>query len=114
MSTAERRTLQTLRRQLSDLLAEPAGILPGTIVERTLRCGKQNCRCKAEPPQLHGPYTQWGYSHHGRNKITRWLSADQLKRYRSQIERGAQLRQLLAALEDAEIRRVERAERWGA
>jgi hypothetical protein len=114
MTAAERREIRALRRRLIDLLTEPDGILPGTIVERTLRCGKQNCRCKAEPPQLHGPYTQWGYSHRGSNKVTRWLSADQLERHRTQIDRGARLKELLAALEAAEIRLVERAEGWGA
>lgn len=113
MSTAERRAVQALRRRLADLLAEPDGILPGGIVERTLRCDKRNCRCKAEPPQLHGPYIQWGYSR-GRKKVTRWLTAEQLERYRSQIDRGAQLKALLAALQEAEIRRVEQAEGWGA
>lgn len=113
MNPAERRALQALRRRLADLLAEPEGILPGTIVERTLRCGKQNCHCKADPPQLHGPYLQWGYSYRGRKKVTRWLSTEQLERHRSQIDRGAQLKELLAALEEAEIRRVERAEGWG-
>lgn len=114
MNAAERRARRILRRRLADLLAEPEGILPGTIVERTLRCGKPNCRCKADPPQLHGPYFQWGYSHPGRKKVTRWLSVEQLERYRPQIDRGAQLRELLTALEEAEIRRVERAEEWGA
>lgn len=114
MSAAEQRAIKALRRRVADLLADPDGILPGTIVERTLRCGKQSCRCKADPPQLHGPYLQWGYSYPGRKKVTRWLSADQLERYRAQIDRGAELRELLAALQEAEIRRVEQAERWGS
>lgn len=30
--------------------------LPGTLSRRFMRCGKDNCRCKADPPILHGPY----------------------------------------------------------
>ena len=32
-------------------------ILPGTLTERMTRCGYTNC-CRADPPQLHGPYHQ--------------------------------------------------------
>lgn len=87
-------------------------MLPGSLIERSLRCGKQHCRCKADPPELHGPYLQWGYSR-GRKRITRWLSADQAERYRPEIERARRFRELASELEDAEIRRVERAEGWG-
>jgi len=30
--------------------------LPGTMARRFMRCGKSNCRCKTDPPALHGPY----------------------------------------------------------
>lgn len=30
--------------------------LPGTLASRYMRCGKPNCRCKAEPSVPHGPY----------------------------------------------------------
>ena len=44
------------------LAAELAGldhVLPGSLLHRWMRCGKTNCRCKADPPTLHGPYFQW-------------------------------------------------------
>ena len=37
-------------------------VLPGSLIERTMRCGKANCHCHAEPPELHGPYLQWSYT----------------------------------------------------
>jgi hypothetical protein len=113
MSAADDRRVAVVRQRLTALLAEPAEILPGTVVERWLRCGKPTCRCKAERPQLHGPYRQWGYSRE-RHKVTRWLSADQLDRYRAAFERGRRLGDLVSALDAAEIRRVERTEGWGA
>lgn len=100
----------TARQRLVDLLVAPT--LPGGLVERMMKCGKQNCRCKADPPQLHGPYLQWGYSK-GRKRFTRWLTAEQVERYRPEIERGRLFTELLEALDEAEIRRVERAEGWG-
>jgi hypothetical protein len=33
--------------------------LPGTVLVRTMTCGKQNCGCHGDPPRLHGPYFQW-------------------------------------------------------
>lgn len=112
MTAADDRRVATARARLTTLLAEPAAILPGTVVERWLRCGKRNCRCKAEGAQLHGPYHQWGYSRE-RQKVTRWLSADQLERNRDAFERGRRRADLLGALDGAEIRRVERTEGWG-
>ena len=101
-----------VRQRLADLLAADDGILPGGLVERMTRCGKQNCRCSAETPQLHGPYVQWGYSQ-GRERITRRMSAQQAERYRPAIERGRRLMELLAELDELEVSRVERAEGWG-
>ena len=112
MSTSDTQRAVRVRRRLAVLLADADGMLPGSLIERTLRCGKPHCRCKADPPELHGPYPQRGYSR-GRKRITRWLSADQAERYRSEIERAHRFRELVAELEDAEIRRVERAEGWG-
>src|SRR5215510_13828026 len=39
--------------------AQAGFILPGTLTERMTRCGYPGCRCRADPPQLHGPYHQW-------------------------------------------------------
>ena len=40
-------------------LAQAGFILPGTLTERMTRCGYPRCRCRADPPRLHGPYHQW-------------------------------------------------------
>ncbi len=112
MSVRDDKRVVVARKQLIDLLAEPGGVLPGGIVERMMKCGKANCRCKADPPQLHGPYLQWGYSK-GRKRFTRWLTPEQANRYRPEIERGRRLMELMVKLDEVEIRRVERAEGWG-
>jgi hypothetical protein len=112
MSTRDEQRVATARRRLADLLAEDEGILPGGLIERMTRCGKRNCHCAGESPQLHGPYVQWGYSQ-GRERITRRLSPQQAERYRPAIERGRKLMELLIALDELEVRRVEHAEGWG-
>jgi hypothetical protein len=40
-------------------LASLGFALPGTLIQRHVRCGKPRCRCHADPPVLHGPYWQW-------------------------------------------------------
>jgi hypothetical protein len=48
--------LERIRSELAALVMK--GSLPGSLVVRSLRCGRQNCACHAEPPRLHGPYVQ--------------------------------------------------------
>lgn len=55
-------TLQRLQERHRALLAELADIglvLRGSIASRLNRCGNPTCRCKADPPKLHGPYYHW-------------------------------------------------------
>ena len=30
--------------------------LPGSLIQRGMRCGWAGCRCHHDPPELHGPY----------------------------------------------------------
>lgn len=46
---------KTLLRQLCKL----GLVLRGTIGARMLPCGNPKCRCKGDPPMLHGPYYLW-------------------------------------------------------
>ena len=34
-------------------------VLAGCIIERSTRCQTEGCHCRADPPQLHGPYPTW-------------------------------------------------------
>jgi hypothetical protein len=52
-------TDETDPRHLAAAIAAIGAVLPGSIVIRQMRCGKANCRCKADPPTFHGPYIQW-------------------------------------------------------
>jgi hypothetical protein len=55
-------SLKALEQRHRALLAELSNIglvLRGTIAPRRMRCGNPTCRCRAHPPQLHGPYFVW-------------------------------------------------------
>lgn len=110
MARRDEQRLERIRRELADLVVQ--GSLPGSLVVRTLRCGRRNCACHQDPPRLHGPYVQWSYSYRGK-RVNRWLTAEQADRLRDQVERGRRIKELTAELDAAEIRRAERAERWG-
>jgi hypothetical protein len=112
VSARDVKRAEQARQKLIEFLAQGNHVLPGSLVERTVRCGKANCRCHADPPELHGPYLQWSYTRENK-RFTRWLSADQEERYRPRIDAARELRELVSDLERLEIHSVERAEGWG-
>ncbi len=72
--------------------------LPGTLARRYMRCGKDNCRCKADPPVLHGPYLHWTRTVAGKT-VTRTLTDEQAQRYQPWFDNARRLRELLTELE---------------
>ena len=72
--------------------------LPGTLIQRHVRCGKPGCRCHADPPVLHGPYWQWTRKLGGKT-ITRLVPDDQIDDYRQWLDNHRKLRALVAELE---------------
>jgi uncharacterized protein DUF6788 len=72
--------------------------LPGTLIQRHVRCGRANCRCHADPPALHGPYWQWTRKVAGKT-ITRLVPDEQVADYRQWIDNDRRLRALVAELE---------------
>ena len=103
----ERRSQEAIARRLS----EAGFALPGSLVERTARCGKPNCRCKAEPPRLHGPYHQWTRKIDGKTATVN-LTDEQVERYRPWLAEAQRLRALLNELEVLTLRVAGRGESW--
>lgn len=96
------------------IAAEIAGLglcLPGSLVERTTRCGSPRCRCHTDPSYLHGPYPSW-IRKAGARTITRTLSPAQLERYRPLFDNTKRLRELISELETLSAEAVEQAEGW--
>jgi len=99
------------RRALAHEIAQIDAALPGSLLVRSTRCGKKACRCKADPPQLHGPYIQWTRKINGRTH-TRLLTPEQHARYQPWFENAHRLRQLLAELEALSLQAANHAEGW--
>jgi hypothetical protein len=99
------------RRELLAELADLGHCLPGSLSTRHLRCGNPRCRCRADPPQLHGPYTYWTRKVAGRT-VAQLLSADQAERYQPWIDNNRRLRQIVNELEALAIDAAHAAEGW--
>lgn len=106
-SAAERRAQAEIARRL----AEAGFALPGTLLERAMRCGKPNCGCKAEPPRLHGPYHQWTRKVDGKT-VTVNLNDEQVDRYGPWFANARALRTALEELEELSLRIARRDEDW--
>jgi hypothetical protein len=101
------------QRQIADEIAALGPCLPGSLVERTTRCGSPRCRCHTDPSHLHGPYPSW-IRKVGARTITRTLSPEQAERYRPLFDNTKRLRALISELETLSAQAVEQAEGWTA
>jgi len=91
--------------------AQAGFILPGTLTERMTRCGYPGCRCRADPPQLHGPYHQWTRKIGGKT-VTRILTDDQLADYQPWFDNQRRLRALISELENLSQEIADNDPRW--
>lgn len=90
------------RAALAHDLGQIDAMLPGSIVTRHVRCGKRNCACNADPPQLHGPYIQWTRNVNGKT-VTRLLTTEQLARYQPWFDNARRAKDLTGKIEAASI-----------
>jgi hypothetical protein len=93
---AHERRLRRLAEQLSDI----GFISSGSVVRSFSPCGRPNCRCHADPPQLHGPYWQWSYRSTGGKTVTRKLDERQALLYQEWIANRRRLLAVVAEMEE--------------
>jgi len=90
---ADPKALTKLHRE-HRLLAQKIGpigpVLKGSVSASYTRCGKPNCSCQEEPPQLHGPYWQWSTSVDGKT-VSRRLSDDERNLYQEWVDNRKRL-----------------------
>src|SRR5680860_1067064 len=113
MDTPAPRNARRTKQRIAGQLADIGFALPGNAPEPMTRCRKPTCRCKAAPPQLHGPYIQWTRTVEG-TTVTTLLTPQQLERYQPWFDAARQLRELVTRLETVSIDAISEAEGWGA
>jgi hypothetical protein len=106
------RTHETRREAIAARLAGAGFALPASLLERTMRCGKPSCACKADPPKLHGPYHQWTRKIENKTATVN-LTDDQHERYGAWFAEAQRLRALLIDLEELSLRIASRGEHFG-
>jgi hypothetical protein len=99
-------TQQAARDRIAAELAATGFALPGTLTVRTYACGKQNCRCHADPPALHGPYAEWTRKIDGKT-VTRRLTPAELADWQPLFDNAKRMRALLAELQELTLAIVE-------
>ena len=104
--------LQVLEGRVRRIKAElnrVGELRPGALSEQYNVCGKPGCRCKATPPEKHGPYYQLSWSRNGKS-TTRFVRRPELRAVRGQIKAYQRLQQLVdewiaASVEICEVKR---------
>jgi len=84
-------------RALAAQLADIGYICAGSLARRHNRCGKPNCRCHDEPPQMHGPYWQWTAKVNGKT-VNRRFNETQAALYQKWIANDRQLRDVITQM----------------
>lgn len=100
------RRLERLYDGFKQSLIEVGFILPGSVVERFMPCGKPTCRCAADPGQRHGPYYEWTRKLRGKTATVR-LTAVQARLYQDWIENRRKLKKILARMHAVSVRAAE-------
>jgi hypothetical protein len=109
LEQAEREKARAIATELAKI-ARSGKVLPGTITQRQMRCGKTGCACHADPPRLHGPYWQWTRKL-ARKTVGRYLNGAQAADYQDWIANDRRLRELVTALEAIGISHLEAEQR---
>lgn len=75
-------------------LARLEELRPGSLSRQYNVCGSPGCRCKAKPPQKHGPYYHLSYTRKGKGG-TRLVNKRDLPAIRAALANYARLRNLI-------------------
>lgn len=87
---ALQREIERIKKELGEL----GDLRPGSLSEQYNVCGKPTCRCKASPPQKHGPYYQVSYTRKGRSG-TMFVRREQVATVKRQIKNYTKMRRLV-------------------
>ena len=107
------RSLEQRRAAILTAIAELGPAMPGSLVVRHNRCARPDCRCHADPPQLHGPYPAWTRKIDGKT-VTRSLSQEQADHYQSWFDNARRLRELIDQLRQLAIEQAQTEGDWPA
>jgi len=80
--------LEAAIEKIKSKVAELGDLRPGKLSEQYNVCGTPGCRCKASPPEKHGPYQQLSYTLK-KKSTTRFVKKEDIARVRREVKNYA-------------------------
>lgn len=94
MDTRKIRRLEGQIAKIKQELVALPDLQPGSLSKQYNVCGRPNCRCKASPPQKHGPYYQLSYTRKGKSS-SRFVKKKDAPMVRRQLRTYKRLKELV-------------------
>ena len=94
MDTRREATLQRQIEKVKGDLAALGDLRPGSLSTQYNVCGSPGCRCKATPPQKHGPYYQVSYTRKGKSS-SKFVKEKDLPTVRRQLKNYQRMKLLI-------------------
>lgn len=107
---ADLRPLADRFNSLRGQLQEIDFILQGSVSKRWMVCAGAGCRCRAEPPQRHGPYWDWTRKVKGKTVSVR-LTPEEAATYLEWIENRKRFERIVAQMVNVTFRAAEKIRR---
>lgn len=76
-----------------EIMALDLELQPGLLTQQYNVCGSPGCRCKADPPQKHGPYYQLSFTRKGKSR-TQFVRRHDLSLVQEQVRNYQRLKTL--------------------
>jgi len=77
----------------ADIMALGLELQPGLLTQQYNVCGSPGCRCKADPPQKHGPYYQLSFTRKGKSR-TQFVRRHDVNLVQDQVRNYQRLKKL--------------------
>ena len=84
------RQIEKIKRDLAAL----GDLRPGSLSTQYNVCGSPGCRCKASPPEKHGPYYQVSYTRKGKSS-SKFVKKKDLPAIRKQLKNHERMKLLM-------------------
>ena len=89
-----RLSLETkIQKIKAEIMALGLELQPGLLTQQYNVCGSPGCRCKADPPQKHGPYYQLSFTRKGKSR-TQFVRRHDLSLVEEQVRNYQLLKKL--------------------
>ena len=94
METIRESQLEVEIRKVKEELAGLGDLRPGSLSTQYNVCGSPNCKCKADPPQKHGPYYQVSFTRKGKGS-TKFVKEQDLPTIREKLKNYERMKELM-------------------